>query len=169
LLIKGVGATGIHGGKAQEERNEAITQFRAGSMDVLVANDVAAKGLDFPAIQHVINYDMPNELESYVHRIGRTGRRGRTGVATTFVNRETPQEVLLDLKHLLMQARQVIPPFLGALPDPDEDTFKARDDGSAPKLCEYCGGFHRLQSCRKLQRDARAMTAAKRDFLGGQG
>jgi len=169
LLIKGLAATGIHGGKEQEERNEAIAQFRDGSMDVLVANDVAAKGLDFPAIQHVINYDMPNELESYVHRIGRTGRRGRTGVATTFVNRETPQEVLLDLKHLLMQARQVLPPFLTALPDPDEDTFKAREDGTVPKLCEYCGGFHRLQSCRKLQRDARSMTASKRDFLGGQG
>ncbi len=169
LLIKGVAATGIHGGKEQEERNEAISQFRDGTMDVLVANDVAAKGLDFPAIQHVINYDMPNELESYVHRIGRTGRRGRTGVATTFVNRETPQEVLLDLKHLLMQARQVLPPFLKALPDPDEETFMARADGTVPKLCEYCGGFHRLQSCRKMQRDARAMSAAKRDFLGGQG
>ncbi len=55
--------------------------------DVLVATDVASKGLDFPEIQHVINYDMPDEIENYVHRIGRTGRCGKTGIATTFINK----------------------------------------------------------------------------------
>ena len=54
---------------------------------MLIATDIAAKGLDFPDIQHVINFDMPDEIENYVHRIGRTGRCGKTGVATTFINK----------------------------------------------------------------------------------
>ncbi|KFQ79129.1 putative ATP-dependent RNA helicase DDX41, partial [Phoenicopterus ruber ruber] len=87
LLLKGVEAVAIHGGKDQEERTKAIEAFRDGKKDVLVATDVASKGLDFPAIQHVINYDMPEEIENYVHRIGRTGRSGNTGIATTFINK----------------------------------------------------------------------------------
>jgi ATP-dependent RNA helicase DDX41 len=76
---------------------------QAGRKDVLVATDVASKGLDFPAIEHVINFDMPEELEDYVHRIGRTGRAGKTGVATTFINKMVGETVLLDLKHLLIE------------------------------------------------------------------
>ena len=96
LLLKGVAAVSIHGGKAQDERNESITRFKMESggqaADVLVATDIAAKGLDFPDIQHVINFDMPNEIENYVHRIGRTGRCGKTGVATTFINKNCEGE-----------------------------------------------------------------------------
>jgi ATP-dependent RNA helicase DDX41 len=65
LLLKGVDAAAIHGGKDQEEREEAVRLFKAGVKDVLVATDVASKGLDFPNIQHVINYDMPKEVENY--------------------------------------------------------------------------------------------------------
>lgn len=66
-----------------------------GRKDVLIATDIAAKGLDFPDIQHVINFDMPSEIENYVHRIGRTGRCGKTGVATTFINKvKRPREVV---------------------------------------------------------------------------
>jgi ATP-dependent RNA helicase DDX41 len=86
LLIKGVEAVAIHGGLSQEERREAITFFSNGIKDVLIGTDVASKGLDFPAIQHVINYDMPKEIENYVHRIGRTGRCGRTGKFITKTN-----------------------------------------------------------------------------------
>ena len=87
LLLKGVEAVAVHGGKDQDERSAAIDDFKAGRADVLVATDVASKGLDFPDIQHVINFDMPREIENYVHRIGRTGRCGKTGVATTFINK----------------------------------------------------------------------------------
>jgi ATP-dependent RNA helicase DDX41 len=69
LLLKGVEAVSIHGGKEQSERNEAIELFKQGKKDVLIATDVAAKGLDFPNIQHVINFDMPTEIENYVHRV----------------------------------------------------------------------------------------------------
>ena len=103
----------VHGDKDQEERLAAISGFKSGTKDVLVATDVASKGLDFPGVQHVVNYDMPDEIENYVHRIGRTGRSGKTGVATTFVNtRQCEESILLDLKHLLREAKQRVPQFL---------------------------------------------------------
>lgn len=112
LLTKGVEVVSIHGGKAQEERTWAIEKFKSGEKDVLVATDVASKGLDFPDIQHVINFDMPEDIENYVHRIGRTGRSGKTGMSTTFVNRSIEEAILLDLKHLLLEAKQKVPEFL---------------------------------------------------------
>ena len=70
-------AVAIHGSLDQEERSRGIDAFREGTKDVLVATDVASKGLDFDNIQHVINYDLPDDIENYVHRIGRTGRKGK--------------------------------------------------------------------------------------------
>jgi ATP-dependent RNA helicase DDX41 len=72
----------------------------------MVASGVASKGLDFNDIQHVIIFSMPKEIEDYVHQIGRTGRSGKTGIATSFVNMNTPEQTLLDLKYLLMEAGQ---------------------------------------------------------------
>lgn len=135
LLLKGVAAVSVHGDKAQEERTASIRDFRAGTKDVLVATDVAAKGMDFPDIQHVINFDMPKDIETYVHRIGRTGRSGKTGVATTFVNKSVSEGLLLDLKHLLVEAKQRIPPVLLALEDPSEGVIH---DASAGDGCVYC-------------------------------
>ena len=90
----------------QEERQYAIKSFKSGAKDVMVASGVASKGLDFNDIQHVIIFSMPKEIEDYVHQIGRTGRSGKTGIATTFVNMNTPEQTLLDLKYLLMEAGQ---------------------------------------------------------------
>jgi len=120
LLLKGADAVSSHGGKSQEDREYATKAFKMGKADVLVATDVAAKGLDFPDVQHVINFDMPKEIETYVHRIGRTGRCGKTGVATTFINKNCSEQILLDLKYLLREAKQRIPPVLMQLEDPDE-------------------------------------------------
>lgn len=162
LLIKGVEAVSIHGGKDQEERNEAIKLYKECKKDVLVATDIAAKGLDFPNIQHVINFDMPTEIENYVHRIGRTGRCGKTGVATTFINKDVPESALLDLKHLLIEARQRVPPVLQAIQDPDEDFA----DVGGLKGCAFCGGLgHRITNCPKLDKDARRIGAGKKDSL----
>merc|ERR1719284_1542031 len=111
-MLKGVEAVAIHGGKDQSEREYAIQMFKVGRKDVLIGTDVASKGLDFPAIQHVINFDMPKEIEHYIHRIGRTGRCGRTGVATTFVNKNQEETILMDLKAILLEANQKLPPFL---------------------------------------------------------
>merc|ERR1719393_1157198 len=77
LLIKGVEAVAIHGGLDQEERHEAIRGFEEGTKDVLIGTDVASKGLDFPDVQHVINFDMPKEIENYVHRIAARGAAAR--------------------------------------------------------------------------------------------
>ena len=97
--MKGVECVAIHGGKDQEDRMSACRAFRGGEKDVLVATDIASKGLDFPDIMHVINYDMPEDIENYIHRIGRTGRGNNTGVATTFVNSKScDKSILLDLK-----------------------------------------------------------------------
>lgn len=108
LLMKDVSAVAIHGGKDQSERQESVRAFKEGRSDVLVATDVASKGLDFSEIQHVINYDMPKQIEDYIHRIGRTGRRGKTGIATSFVNRDCDELFLLDLKHVLKEAQQKV-------------------------------------------------------------
>jgi ATP-dependent RNA helicase DeaD len=79
----------IHGDLSQAQRERTITAFRDGRADILVATDVAARGLDIPDVSHVINYDIPLDPEAYVHRIGRTARAGRSGTAITFV---TPRE-----------------------------------------------------------------------------
>jgi len=168
LLCKGVEAVAIHGDKGQDERVEAIESFKAGKKDVLVATDVASKGLDFPDIQHVINYDMPDEIENYVHRIGRTGRCGKTGIATTFINKNQDETVLLDLKHLLKEAKQRIPPILMALDDPLEK-LEEMANISGNKGCAYCGGLgHRIGDCPKLEAQSR-QDRRQKDYFGAGG
>lgn len=89
LQQQGLRAMAIHGDITQTLRERIIAQFRQGAIDILVATDVAARGLDVERVTHVINYDLPHDNETYVHRIGRTGRAGRSGVAVLFV---TPKE-----------------------------------------------------------------------------
>jgi len=163
LLLKGVEAVAIHGGKEQEEREFAITSFKDGRKDVLVCSDVASKGLDFQNIQHVINFDMPEELEDYVHRIGRTGRCGKTGIATTFINKMVSQTTLMDLKHLLMEAKQRVPPFLQAYTNDSEAFLNV----GGIKGCLYCGGpGHRIADCpkRKDASDQATRSVGRSDF-----
>ncbi|GFR59720.1 ATP-dependent RNA helicase abstrakt [Elysia marginata] len=164
LLLKGVEAVAIHGGKDQEERSRSVEEFKKGEKDVLVATDVASKGLDFEGIQHVINYDMPEDIENYVHRIGRTGRKGQKGVATTFVNKSVDESILLDLKHLLIEANQKVPAFLATL---ESETEKYLDI-SGEVGCLYCGGLgHRIADCPKLQamQTKQAQGIGRKDYL----
>uniref|UniRef100_A0A0E0LF40 RNA helicase n=1 Tax=Oryza punctata TaxID=4537 RepID=A0A0E0LF40_ORYPU len=171
LLLKGVEAVAIHGGKDDEERKDAFKSFKASEKDVLVATDVASKGLDIPDIQHVINYDMPAEIENYVHRIGRTGRRGKTGVATTFINKNQTETTLLDLKQLLIESKQRLPPILADLDDPHEDDKVAIAQQSGVKGCAFCGGLgHRIEACPKQQlQNIVALARARSDYYGGGG
>ena len=81
LVKDGVAAEVIHGNKAQNARQRALNAFRNGQVRVLVATDIVARGIDVPGVTHIINYDLPDEPEAYVHRIGRTGRNGADGVA----------------------------------------------------------------------------------------
>ena len=89
LMRSGVRATAIHGNKSQSARQRALEAFRRRRVQVLVATDVAARGIDIDGISHVVNYDMPIEPEAYVHRIGRTGRAGAEGIALSLC---TPAE-----------------------------------------------------------------------------
>lgn len=87
LVARGFKADSIHGGKTQGQRQRALKRFKSNEITILVATDVAARGIDVPDVTHVINYSTPQTYEDYVHRIGRAGRAGRTGHALTFVNR----------------------------------------------------------------------------------
>lgn len=88
LEQKGVRSAAIHGNKSQSARTKALSGFRRGFLRVLVATDIAARGIDVDGISHVINFDLPNEPETYVHRIGRTGRAGASGIAISFCDQE---------------------------------------------------------------------------------
>lgn len=105
----------IHGGKSQEQREWAISSFKEGRYDILVATDVAGRGLDVEGVQQVINFDMPKTIEDYTHRIGRTGRAGMKGIATSLVTQED-SDVFYDLKAFLTSSNQMVPPELANHP-----------------------------------------------------
>ena len=85
LIDRGVSVVAIHGNKSQGQRQRALDQFKKGQIRILLATDVASRGLDIEDITHVVNYDEPASYEDYVHRIGRTGRASKKGIALTFV------------------------------------------------------------------------------------
>ncbi|KZT53009.1 DEAD-domain-containing protein [Calocera cornea HHB12733] len=111
LMASNLPATSIHGDRTQREREQALATFRSGRTPVMVATAVAARGLDIPNVMHVINYDLPSDIDDYVHRIGRTGRAGNTGVATAFFNRGN-RNIVRDLLELLREANQEVPDWL---------------------------------------------------------
>ncbi|PPQ72445.1 hypothetical protein CVT26_003773 [Gymnopilus dilepis] len=111
LMGNNLPATSIHGDRTQRERELALQTFRTGRTPILVATAVAARGLDIPNVTHVINYDLPSDIDDYVHRIGRTGRAGNTGVSTAFFNRGN-KNIVKDLVELLREANQDIPGWL---------------------------------------------------------
>jgi ATP-dependent RNA helicase RhlE len=100
LGVAGIIAEAIHGNKSQSARQRALENFRSGQTRVLIATDIAARGIDIDDISHVINYDLPNESESYVHRIGRTARAGASGVAISFCDAEE-KVFLKDIEKLI--------------------------------------------------------------------
>ena len=107
-------ADALHGDKSQEQRQRALYNFKSGKLKVLVATDIAARGIDIDDISHVINYDLPNVPETYVHRIGRTGRAGNAGIALSFCDREE-RVFLRDINKLTNQS----------IPAVEEHPFKA--------------------------------------------
>ncbi len=120
----GVTALAIHGNKSQNARTRALADFKRGELQALVATDIAARGLDIEQLPHVVNFDMPNVPEDYVHRIGRTGRAGATGEAISLVSREE-EALLRDIERLIKRPvpRMTVPsyqPSVGAAHDPDQ-------------------------------------------------
>ncbi len=112
LLSDGINAVAIHGNKSQSARTRALADFKNGAVRTLVATDIAARGLDIDSLPHVVNYDLPNVPEDYVHRIGRTGRAGETGCALSLVCAEE-KEMLNDIEKVLRHdiPVEVIPGF----------------------------------------------------------
>jgi len=112
LWENGYGCAAIHGDKNQVEREKSLKSFRSGEWPVLVATDVAARGLDIDGVSHVVNFDMPHDVEGYVHRIGRTGRAGKTGTSVTFWNPDYDTECAPALAKIARDANQPVPPWL---------------------------------------------------------
>ncbi|KAF5725516.1 DEAD-box ATP-dependent RNA helicase 37 [Tripterygium wilfordii] len=111
LSVNGFPATTIHGDRSQQEREQALRSFKSGNTPILVATDVAARGLDIPHVAHVVNFDLPNDIDDYVHRIGRTGRAGKSGLATAFFN-ENNGSLAKSLSDLMQEANQEVPAWL---------------------------------------------------------
>ena len=132
LLQVGVQAAAIHGNKSQPQRTKALAAFKAGTAPVLVATDIAARGIDVDGVSHVINFEMPNVAEQYVHRIGRTARAGKEGLAISFV---APDELyyLRDVEKTVRQSIEVIavPEDCGVepLPTPDPSVRPVKPKG----------------------------------------
>jgi len=105
-------ATSIHGDRKQREREEALYDFKSGKRPILVATAVAARGLDIPEVNHVINYEMPTDVDEYVHRIGRTGRVGNEGKATSFYDPSFDDNVSGKLVELLAKCNVEVPDFM---------------------------------------------------------
>uniref|UniRef100_A0A914LHU4 RNA helicase n=2 Tax=Meloidogyne TaxID=189290 RepID=A0A914LHU4_MELIC len=114
LRRDGVKALCIHGDKSQTEREWVLSEFKSNRMPILIATDVAARGLDVDDIKYVINYDYPNNSKDYIHRIGRTGRRNKTGVSYTFFTPEESDKAK-DLIEVLEEAKQTVPDSLRSL------------------------------------------------------
>ncbi|XP_059619224.1 ATP-dependent RNA helicase vasa [Phlebotomus argentipes] len=122
--------TSIHSDRLQKEREMALNDFKCGRMAIMIATSVAARGLDIPHVQHVINFDLPKSIDEYVHRIGRTGRLGNAGKATSFFDVEKDADIGGKLVGILRQANQPVPDFLeqydhGAFSG--QETFGGRD------------------------------------------
>jgi ATP-dependent RNA helicase RhlE len=132
LLKARIGAEAIHGNKSQNARERALAGFKSGRVRVLVATDIAARGIDVDAVTHVVNFDVPEVPETYVHRIGRTARAGASGMAITFCELEERP----DLRNIEKLTRQAIPvveghPYESRTPAPEG--WSARDDHSTSR------------------------------------
>lgn len=150
----------IHGDKKQWQRQDAIKKFTAGDVPILIATDVASRGLDFPKVSYVFNFDLPSNIDDYVHRIGRTGRGGDKGTAISFVN-ENNKNIIKPLYRILNELHQEIPDWFKKMfqecanyvnPNPKDrfkkDNFGGNDFLNKKRFNDYGGGnrFGRDQS-----------------------
>ncbi|XP_061171461.1 ATP-dependent RNA helicase DDX3X-like isoform X1 [Saccostrea echinata] len=157
LIREGYPATSIHGDRSQKEREEALRLFRSGDRPIIVATAVAARGLDIQNVRHVVNFDLPSDIEEYVHRIGRTGRVGNLGLATSFFN-EKNKNIVRDLMDLLVEAHQEVPSWLESM------AYEARPTGSSRR-----GGGRRFGNSGFGSRDYRQQNKPKSQQQQQQG
>ena len=151
LNAQGLNAQAIHGNKSQNQRTRALDAFRKGDTDILVATDVAARGIDIPDVALVLNFDLPQVAEAYVHRIGRTGRAGKSGLAIAFCNDEETK-MLRDIEKII---KKKIP--------------LRRNDGSVEKEPAYDPGKNRTADRTYDHTKAKDGEAYEADSHGGKG
>nr|AGI15327.1 vasa-like protein [Paralichthys olivaceus] len=155
LCQEKVPTTSIHGDREQRERELALTDFRSGKCPVLVATSVAARGLDIPDVQHVVNFDLPNNIDEYVHRIGRTGRCGNTGKAVSFYDPDVDGQLARSLVTILSKAQQVVPSWL------EEYAFNAPSSNDAnPSRRNFTSTDSRKGHERGFSQDSTAKSPA---------
>ncbi len=156
----GFNAASIHGNKSQGQRDRAISNFRDGSVKILVATDVAARGIDVPGIEQVFNYDLPNVPENYVHRIGRTARAGKKGDAVAFCSAEEMSELRAIEKVLAISIKVV-----GGKPWSDEAYKKAK---SAAKTATKNAAASKTEARRNSRRKEATKTGAGKSGAAGK-
>jgi ATP-dependent RNA helicase RhlE len=148
LLKDGVNADAIHGNKSQGARQRALENFREGTARVLVATDIAARGIDVDGVTHVINFDLPMEAESYIHRIGRTARAGASGLAISFCD-PAERKYLRDIERLI---KRPITPANSVEEAGEEPRGSSRPKYRGPKQGRPNGGGEGQPARRKFRR-----------------
>ncbi|MGN6389892.1 MAG: DEAD/DEAH box helicase [Burkholderiaceae bacterium] len=160
----GISALAIHGNKSQSARTRALSEFKDGRLQALVATDIAARGIDIDQLPHVVNYDLPNVPEDYVHRIGRTGRAGATGEAVSLVCVDEHQ-MLKDIERLIKMTlpREAVPGFE---PDPDAKPqpiqLRSGNPGAGRRQQQPKGGAARSPQSRSASSPAPSRSRAAR-------
>jgi ATP-dependent RNA helicase DDX23/PRP28 len=119
----------LHGGRSQDQREETLESFRSGDIQILVATDVAGRGLDIPDVSFVFNFDLPTKIENYCHRIGRTGRAGKSGIAISFIT-DGDAEIMFALKSYLESTNAVVPQQLAKHPSAQAAAGSRDDKGN---------------------------------------
>ena len=168
LTKDGISALAIHGNKSQSARTRALAEFKDGTLQVLVATDIAARGIDIDQLPHVVNFDLPNVPEDYVHRIGRTGRAGASGEAVSLVCVDERQ-LLKDIEKLIKRTidQEVIPGFEpdpNAKPEPIQQRRGQGNAGRQPRTNEQPKASARSQGGQPSSRP----TSARREAPAGQ-
>jgi ATP-dependent RNA helicase DDX3X len=175
LVAEQYPAISIHGDKGQNEREEALRSFRCGRKPILVATAVAARGLDISNVKFVVNFDLPTDIDEYVHRIGRTGRAGNSGEAISFFN-EKNRNVARDLYDILNETQQEVPDFLSKIVDEIRQTHhqnKSRFGNNGSLSGVSSGGRGRFtnqfqsRDYRQRFRPATAPTGTQGNSYGG--
>ena len=173
LQVRGYAAEGIHGDLRQQQRNNVMAKFRAGTINILVATDVAARGIDVSLVSHVFNFDVPLVYEDYVHRIGRTGRANQAGEAITFMTRAEQYHVEKIEKIIRMPIpREPLPEGIEIFPTPfeeEQDMAREIDQQRRREDPDFQGAFHEKKAKGQLAADAKAKKAAPKKAGKGGG
>lgn len=136
FVLGGINCTSIHGNREQSDREQALADIKSGEVPILIATDVASRGIDIEDITYVVNYDFPRNIEEYVHRVGRTGRANRTGTSLSFMTRSDWGSAA-ELIEILKEAEQEIPEELENM----AARFKAKKEREASERGNFRGSF----------------------------